>query len=197
MVLRQFLSDQEVLDEGESAIGDVLVQRHATTTSPLAENAATEDNVVYIVGDQVRHRRNELWCVLIVGVKHDHDVGTEIECCAVAGLLIAAIASIAIVTNHVLNPELTSNGRCVVARMIVDENNIVDNVEGDLEIGHFKGLRSVVRWKHHDDGFAVDHSISKITFTEADKSSVPPLTGVLCIASAFRLRAPRTMKLFP
>src|SRR5581483_5630413 len=75
VILRKLYAEKQIFERREEAIGDVLINRHATQQSAASDDAGSENDIVDIVCHHAGHRGNEQWGVLIVGVNHDHDVG--------------------------------------------------------------------------------------------------------------------------
>src|ERR1019366_5467680 len=121
VILGQLDAQEQVLKSGEQAVGDVFVKWHASAQRGAANDAGTENDVIDTVGDHARHGGYEQRCVLIIGMDHDDDVGAGGQSFAVAGLLIAAIAVVAIV-NEGLQAEPVRDFEGAIGTVIVDEN---------------------------------------------------------------------------
>ena len=94
VIFRQFDSEKKILECGQKAVGDVFVQRHPASQRSAAKNARGKHHVVDTAGDHACHRRNQGWCVLVVRVNHDDDIGARSKGFAIAGLLVAAVSVI-------------------------------------------------------------------------------------------------------
>ena len=67
-------------------------------------------------------------------MEHDHDIGAGREGRVVAGLLVAAVAPVLAVDDHV-EPELPGDLDGLVARHVVDQDDPVDDVVRDVGVG--------------------------------------------------------------
>ena len=151
MVFRQLVAHQQVLEEGEAAVGDILVDRHASFQRALTQNTGGEDHLINPVGDEVDHRLQEERRVLVVGMEHHDDVRPDLERLVVAGLLVAAVAFVLIVLDDIFDAQLLGHLDRVVAAAVVDQDDVVDDVERDLVVSLFQRLLRVVGGK--DDGY--------------------------------------------
>ena len=100
MVLGQVQPEREVLDHRQEAVGDVLPGRHATRQR-VAQEAAAEHEVAAPVDDRLDQRRDPRGVVLVVGVEHHDDVGAGLQRRVVARLLVAAVAPVLGMDDHV------------------------------------------------------------------------------------------------
>jgi hypothetical protein len=64
-------------------------------------------------------------------VQHDNNVGAQAQSSGIAGLLIAAVSPVAVVTDGV-QAKFMGQIRCSVGAAIVGENNLVDDVVRNL-----------------------------------------------------------------
>ena len=103
------------------------------------------------VDDRRDERRDPRRVVLVVGVEHHHDVGAGREGRVVARLLVAAVAPVLAVDDHV-QPELPGDVDGLVARHVVDEDDPVDQVVRDVGVRPLQRPGGVVGG--HDDDHA-------------------------------------------
>jgi hypothetical protein len=100
-------------------------------------------------GDEGRDARG---VVLVVRVEHDHDLGAGLERRVVAGLLVATVAPVLGVDDHV-EPELAGDVHGLVRGDIVHEDDPVDQVVRDIGVRTLERPRGVVgRHDDHDVG---------------------------------------------
>src|SRR5208282_4573748 len=74
VILRQLDVQEQVLKSGEQAVGDVFIKRHATAQRRAPEDAGTENNIIYAIGNHARHGGHKQRRVLVIGMHHDHYV---------------------------------------------------------------------------------------------------------------------------
>ena len=127
VVLRQLGVAHDVLNGGQSPVGDVFVERHAAMAGVAPEDARTQHHVVVAARYHARHRGHEPRRILVVWMDHDHHVGTGCKGFAIARLLIAAVTTVLGVHEGV-QPELASESGGVVGRAIVGENYRIDHI---------------------------------------------------------------------
>ena len=87
---------------------------------------------------------------MIVRVDHHDDLGAALERFAVAGLLVAAVAEVALVDDD-RESQLLGQRHGAVLRAVVDQDHLVDRAFRDVLDRLLKGLFRVVRGHHHDD----------------------------------------------
>src|SRR3989338_3238395 len=145
MIFRKFLSDQYVLKMGQEPVENVLVEWHAASQRSAPEYRRAEHSGVHIARNDARHRGDELGRVLIIGMQHDDDVGSELERLVVAGLLIGAIPAILRVADDMSYPEFACDFACAIVACIIYENHLINDVEGDLGVRPTKSRLGVVR----------------------------------------------------
>ena len=83
-------------------------------------------------------------------------LGVAAQRLGVAGLLVAAVAVVAVVGDGV-DAELRRHRQCLVGAGVVDQQQVVDDVSRDLADGPFEGPGGVVGRQHDADPLAVDH----------------------------------------
>ena len=86
----------------------------------------------------------------MIGVQHDHDVGTLLERFEIAGLLIASVPAVLNVNDHG-QPERARHLDRLVLAHVVDENNLGDLVPGNVGVGLFERLGRVVSGQDDDN----------------------------------------------
>ena len=123
---------QRVLGHRGDAVPDVAVEGHPAGPG-IAETGETRpEGHVGIAGqdrrDQQRHRPG---VVLIVGMEQDDDLGAVLERPQVAGLLVAAVAAVALVDVGGDAQPARQRGRAVRAG-VVDEDQLVRHAAGDV-----------------------------------------------------------------
>ena len=153
VVLGEFLSEQQVLDEREDAVRHVLVDGHPSGHGVLREDARPEAHIIHARCDHRGHGRHEARLVLVIGMEHDHDVGPALEGDVVTTFLIATITLVRVVP-HAMDTEFLSQGEGIVAAVVVDQYHIVHHIHRDGSDRGTQCLRSVVSGK--DDSEAQD-----------------------------------------
>ena len=94
--------------------------------------------------------------VLVVGVDHDHDVGTTAQRFEVARLLVAAIAAVLDVHDD-FEPEAFGDVDRVVVADVVDQDDFIDDVHRQPAVGRLQSARRVVGGHDDDDAGASLH----------------------------------------
>jgi hypothetical protein len=138
------------------AVADVLVLGHAALERLAAQNARAEHDVVKAGFQDVRHGRHQLGRVLVVGVKHDDDIGASFERGLVAGFLVAAVAAVFGV-NDGLESQLLGHHHGFVAAGVIHEDDFVHHVHGDLGARGLQGLARVVGGHDNDHFLSTYH----------------------------------------
>ena len=87
---------------------------------------------------------------MIVGVHHDHDIGAGAQSFAVAGLLVGAIAVVAVVDEQ-LQAQITGDARGLIGAAVIHHDHQIDDVLRQVGIGHVQRLGGVVGRHDHDD----------------------------------------------
>ncbi len=100
VVLGQVQPECRVLEGGQGAVADEFPDRHPAGPR-VTKEAAPQHQVAPPGGDRLDQGRDPGGVVLVVGVEHDDDVGTGREGRVVARLLVAAVASVLGVDDHV------------------------------------------------------------------------------------------------
>jgi hypothetical protein len=147
VVLGQAEAEDGVLERRQEAVADELPARHSARER-IAQEAAAEHEVDFAAQDRLDEGRDPGRVVLVVGMKHDHDVGARLERSVIAGLLVAAVAAVLAMDDH-LEAEPPGNLHGLVARDIVDEDHPVDDVVGHVRVRPLEGEGRVVGG--HDD----------------------------------------------
>ena len=112
-------------------------------------------DVIYIVGDHAGHRRDQQRRVLVIGMKHDDDVGAGGQSLAIAGLLVASVAVVAVVLEDI-QAQLPGEIDGVVGTVVVHQNADVDQV-GQFSHRDLQSFLRVVSGHDDRDALAVDH----------------------------------------
>src|SRR4029079_18648334 len=101
VLFSKILPGESVLDDRETAIREILRPGHLTgerlATSP---NAIAKNDVAHSDAQDVESRRNDSRIVVIVRVEHDDELGSSRQCFPVAGLLIAPVTQVSLVTDQ-------------------------------------------------------------------------------------------------
>ena len=134
-----------------AAVGEVLVGRHAAGArlAPRAD-AVAEHHVAVAAAQQSHQVRHQPRVVLVVGVDHHHDVGAARQRLAVAGLLVAAVAEVALVLDH-REAEPAGERHGAVAAAVVHQDDLVHRAGRDVRDGPLERGLGVVGG-HHGDG---------------------------------------------
>ena len=142
VILGELDPQEQILKRGEQAVGDVFIKRHASAQRGAADNARAENNVIDSVGNHAGHGGYQQRRVLVVRMHHDDHVGAGGQSFAIAGLLIAAIAVVAIMGER-LQAEPVRDFEGAIGAVVVDENANVDQV-GQLPHRRFQCFFRVV-----------------------------------------------------
>jgi len=156
VVFGELDAEEEIFKRGEQAVGDVFVERHAAAKGGASDDAGAEDNIVNAVGDHAGHGGDEQGRVLVIGVKHDDDVGAGGEGLAITGLLVPSVAVIAVM-DEMLDAEFLRDFDGAVLAVIIDQDAGIDEV-GKLADGGFEGFLRIVGGQNYRDALAVDHA---------------------------------------
>ena len=159
MILGEFLIEQNILREREYAVGHIFEQRHAPFAGTFAQDARGQDDGIYIVGDDIGHRGYQFRGVLVIGVHHDDDVGTQFEGAVVASLLVAAVALVALMHENLFDTEPGSLLHGIVFAAIVGKDYLVDDVEGNFVVSLFQCPLGIVGGHDDNDFFILYHDI--------------------------------------
>ena len=90
-------------------------------------------------------------------MEHDDDVGAVFQRLDIAGFLVAAVAPVLNVDDH-LEAELARDVDGFVTTDVVDEDHPIDDAVGQVAVGLFEGLCRVVGRHDHHDALLVRHS---------------------------------------
>ncbi len=172
VVFREFGSDEHVLQKCEQPIGDVLVERHTTFPSTVAQNTRPENYRVDPRCDNACHRSDEFRRVLIVRMEHDDDVSAKLERTRVARLLVTAVPTIALVYNDVANAELPRKLDCPIAAGIINQDDFVHDVVRNFCICSLERTLGIECRENDDDFFVLDHVEQTITVCTSCKYPV-------------------------
>ena len=148
VVFGQVEPEGQVLEAGQEPVADVLPARHPAGQR-VAQEPAAEHQVARAGGDRGDEGGDPRRVVLVVGVEHDDDLGAGRQGRVVARLLVAAVAAVLAVDDDV-EPELPGDVDGLVARHVVDQDDLVDEVVRDVRIRALERPRRVVGG-HHDD----------------------------------------------
>src|SRR5208282_2517064 len=97
VIFRQLRAQTSVFEKRQKSVGNVFPQRHTTLPRLPSQNARAQHHVIDAKSDHARHGGYEQRRVLIIGMDHEDHVGAGGQSFAIAGLLIAAIAVVAVV----------------------------------------------------------------------------------------------------
>ena len=125
-------------------------QRRHAAGQRVAEEPAAEHQVALARDDRRDERRDPGRVVLVVGVEHHDDVGAGLQRRVVARLLVAAVAPVLGVDDDV-EAELAGDVDGLVARHVVDEDDLVDEVVRDVGVRPLERPRGVVGGHDDDD----------------------------------------------
>jgi len=157
VVFGEFGAEHQVLGQGQEPVGHIFPERHTPAAGVAAEDARAEHAVVETVADHGNHGRNQLGRVLVVRMYHDDDVGTQFERRLVTGLLVAAIADVALVA-HQFQAQIRGQGDRVVLAEIVHQNDFVHVILAThFLVGTAQGFLRVVGGHDHDRAMAAGH----------------------------------------
>src|SRR5262249_56819416 len=151
-----FRSDHRFVKGGQQWFRHVLAPGHPPPPRRLAQDPGAEDDLVDAGSDHPRHRRDEAWVVLVVGMQHHDDVGSARQRFGVARLLIRPVAEVALV-HEGLDLEPAREAHRSVVASVVYQQHAVDDVVRDLAIGTLEGLLGAIGRQDDDDAFPVEH----------------------------------------
>ena len=147
VVLRQMEAKDLVLRRGQKAVSEPLPPWHAGFGRIQSQPARAEHDIGFTAFDDLAQVRDDGRVVLPVRVQHHDDVRAHVERLPVTGLLVAAIAEVALMPDHV-EPERGGDAdSCVGARVIDQEDPIglsLGNIRDDLD----QRLRRPIRGQH-------------------------------------------------
>ena len=185
MQVGQFRAHELVLDCRQGPVGYALVEGHAGLAGrSLDQHPRPEHEISVATLDRLDQLRDQLRLILTIGVEHDHDLSVPLQRLEITGLLIASIADVVRVPDDV-HVELTRDLQRLVRRVVVDEDDLVDERSRDRANGDRQGLGRIER-RHHDHGFRARARIShreprhrRFRFDPAPPRSLPrrPRTG--------------------
>src|SRR5436190_21855655 len=76
VVFRQLIAEQDILNERQKAVRYVFIKRHAASKSSAAKYSRCNNSVVLAISDHSDHRNDQMRRILVIGMDHNHDVGT-------------------------------------------------------------------------------------------------------------------------
>ena len=91
-------------------------------------------------------------------MQHDHYVSASLERFAVAGFLIPAVAQIPLVLEC-RDIQLASQINCLVGTAVINQEHLVNDIEGKLLVCLAQCPSGVVRRHDYDNSFFVEHVI--------------------------------------
>ena len=156
VIFREFVVHHEILKQGEDAVGDVFVKRHAARESTYAKDAGAEGDVIFAVSDHAGKRNKQMRRILVIGMDHDNDVGAAAEGFSVAGFLVAAVSEI-FVMDEGEHAEFGGKRRGLVGAGVVNQNDFVDEFAREFAMGFLESLGGIERRHDYDDFFAIQH----------------------------------------
>jgi hypothetical protein len=83
-------------------------------------------------------------------VKHDNDIRIGFECLQIAGLLITTVAPVLHVHNGLYTQTL-SDFDCLILAYVVHEDNVVNNILGNVSVGLLQSFGSIIGRHDHDN----------------------------------------------
>src|SRR5713101_5670339 len=86
--------EYKVFCNREGAVGNKFPPWHATLQRHAVHNARSNDHIGSSINDGTNEFRNKPRIVLMVGMKHDDDVRSMLQCFQIAGLLISAVTAV-------------------------------------------------------------------------------------------------------
>ena len=148
MEIAEVLAEREVLEAGQKAIADVLVNRHAARQRLLPRtDAIAQHHVADAHFDEADRVRDDPAIVLIIRMDHDDDVGPAVEGFAVARLLIAAVTAVLRMDDHG-QTHLAGHLDGAILAAVVHENDLIDAAR--RHVGQRRGQRSLGVVSRHD-----------------------------------------------
>ena len=100
---------------------------------------------------------NELRCVLVIRVQHDHDIGPDIQCLLITGLLVASITFIYLVLYDMFDAKPMCLSYGLIWTVIVHEHNIIHYIKWYFFIGPLYGPRCLISRKYYNYFLSVQH----------------------------------------
>ena len=142
--------EHAVLDTGQGAVGESLVEGHAgLLRRPGDHHARAEYQVGLSRTDRLDQLGDQLRLVLAVGVQHDDDLRVALERLEIAGLLVAAVTDVVRMPDDA-HSEPARDLERLIGGAVVDEDDLVHDVAWDRAHGELERLRRVQRGHHHD-----------------------------------------------
>ena len=162
-----------VLEAGEDAVADVLVERHAALPSGALDHDTGAEDRVGLAGEQwSEHLRQRFRRVLAVTVEHHHDVESVLDRDLVAGFLVAPVPEVGGLSDqgdgkigHLLVAEADQVGG--VLTVVVADDDLFDLRPDPVwdPVEHLgEGGGSVVRDHQDPDPLLVPTSSGNATF---------------------------------
>jgi hypothetical protein len=149
VVFGQSEAECEILESGQEPIAYVFPTRHATRER-VAQEPATERQVRRTVENRRNESGNSRCVVLIVRMKHDDDLGTDLESTVIACLLVAAVPAVLLVDDDVEAQVLRDFDRLVLGN-VVDQDDVIHQVVRDIVVRALERLGGVVGGHHDGD----------------------------------------------
>jgi hypothetical protein len=157
MVFGEFGADENVLTQRQDAVKDVFIPWHSAFQRPATKDPGTKYHRIEIECNEVRHGVDQPWGILIIRMKHDHDIGIHFEGFVVARFLVSAITCIVLMADYGPDTDLAGHFNSIVLTGIIHKNDIIHNIERDLVIGAFQCFRCIVGRKNDDYLFTKQH----------------------------------------
>ena len=77
---------------------------------------------------------DQFGCILVIRMKHDHDVGGQFEGHVVTGFLVPPISPVPGMRNYMLDAQLFGLPDGVVLAEVVHQDHVVNDVERDFPV---------------------------------------------------------------
>jgi hypothetical protein len=100
----------------------------------------------------------QLGCVLVVGVQHYYNIGTQLQGFTIAAFLVAAIAFIHLVLHDVFYTQAFAFSYCVVAAVIIYQHYVIHNIKWYLLICPFQCEGRIVCGQYNNYFLTVEHN---------------------------------------
>ena len=131
MVLGEVQAENAIFRRRQKAVTEPLPPGHTGLGRVEAQPARAQDDVPFSAFDDTAQVGDDRRIVLTVRVQHDDDVGAHGQSLLVASLLVAAVAEVAAMANHVETQRSGDAYGCIGA-CIVDKEDAVGVALGDV-----------------------------------------------------------------
>ena len=149
----------EIFRDRQPPVGEKFPHRHAALKRHAVYYPRADDHIGLSIQDGLHKLRDETRIVLMIGMQHDDNVGSQPERLQITGFLVSAVAAILDVDDHGQAKRARHIDGLVLAH-IVDEDDTGNEVFGNVRIRPLQCFSSVVCRQDNDDSRRVIHDVS-------------------------------------